>query len=79
MLTAPQVLDEYFLETRCMLLEIAAVLDRYDRAPDRRGDSAGDGDARRGKIHTALALLADRAAGPNRSEALLRLFSGSAE
>jgi len=32
-MTAFQVLDTYFLETRARLLEIAANLDRMDRAP----------------------------------------------
>ena len=35
MLTADKVLDHYYLDTRCMLIEIAALLDRYDRAVDR--------------------------------------------
>ena len=33
--TAQQTLDTYFLETRAKLLEIAATLDRLDRAPNR--------------------------------------------
>ena len=32
MLKPQEVLDRYYLETRCMLLETAAVLDRYDAA-----------------------------------------------
>ena len=32
MLKPSQVLDNYYLDTRCMLIEIAATLDRYDRA-----------------------------------------------
>ena len=32
MLTAEKVLDNYYLDTRCMLIEIAALLDRFDRA-----------------------------------------------
>ena len=35
MLTAGEVVDTYFLEVRCALLELAATLDRYDR--DCRG------------------------------------------
>jgi hypothetical protein len=31
-LTSPQLLDEYFIENRTRLLEIAAFLDRLDRA-----------------------------------------------
>ena len=37
MLSAQGVLDEYFLDTRCMLLEIAAMLDRYDASVERDG------------------------------------------
>ena len=32
MLTAGEVVDTYYLDVRCMLLEIAATLDRLDRA-----------------------------------------------
>ena len=35
-LTGPQIVDEYFIENRTRLLEIAAFLDRLDRVdPDR--------------------------------------------
>ena len=40
MLTPSKVLDLYFLEARCMLIEVAATLDRFDRAVD--SDSNGD-------------------------------------
>ena len=32
---AMEVLDHDFLETRCKILEVAAMLDRIDRAPAR--------------------------------------------
>ena len=38
--TAAQVLDAYFLETRARLLEIAANLDRVDRAADAQSVAA---------------------------------------
>lgn len=44
MLSPRQVLDTYYLEARRDLLEIAALLDRYDAAVEREGSSA-DGDA----------------------------------
>ena len=69
MLTAEQVLDNYFLDARCMLLEIAATLDRYDRA-----GSGGD-DPRLEKLYQALTDLADRKVAPERAERLLTLFS----
>ncbi len=74
MLSAQRVLECYFLETRSMLLEIAATLDRYDAARGR-GDGGAGGDDRLEKIHEALGVLADRATPPNRAERLLRLFS----
>ena len=74
MLTAEQVLDEYFLENRCMLLEIAATLDRYDAARQREGGPSDVGDPRLDKIFRSLTILADRGAA-DRAERLLKLFS----
>ena len=75
MLTATQVLDEYFLDTRCMLLEIAATLDRRDAARARAPGESEAGDPRLEKIYRSLAILVDENAGPNRAEQLLSLFS----
>jgi hypothetical protein len=69
-MTSDQVLDRYFLETRCKILEIAASLDRVDRA-----EPAGNGrvDARVDKLNQALhALLLD---GPGRAEKIQLIFS----
>ena len=71
MLSAQDVLDEYFLDNRCMLIEVAAMLDRYDAAG---GDQADD-DPRLVKLRQAIDILADRSAGADRSRQLLRLFS----
>lgn len=79
MLTAEQVLDEYFLDNRCMLLEIGAMLDRYDAACRRDGGSGGATDARLEKIYTSLAILADRNAADDRAARLLTLFSDPAD
>jgi hypothetical protein len=73
MLTAEQVLDKYFLDARCMLLEIAATLDRYDRAGEAQGN--GSADPRLERLYESLTILADRTAAPDRAERLLRLFS----
>ena len=73
MLTAEQVLDKYFLDARCMLLEIAATLDRYDRADEGQGN--GSADPRLEKLYESLAILADRKSTPDRAERLLTLFS----
>jgi hypothetical protein len=75
MLTAGEVLGTYFLETRCQLLEIGAMLDRLDRASS--GGLPGDpsADQRLVKIYQSLQLLAERKTTPDRAERLLNLFS----
>jgi hypothetical protein len=73
MLTPSKVLDHYYLDTRCMLIEIAATLDRYDRAAQLEGATAADD--RLDQIYQALTLLADRESADDRSERLLNLFS----
>ena len=65
---ASRVLDTYFLETRAKLLEIAANLDRVDRAG---GVPAGD--ARLVFIQEALKIL--QAPVPDRAERIQRLYS----
>lgn len=77
MLTSEQVLDAYFLENRCMLLEFAAMLDRYDRAGESTPTAAGrsPGDPRLDMIYRALSILVDRDTPPDRTERLQILFS----
>jgi hypothetical protein len=67
-LTAPELLEREFLETRCKLLEVAAALDRIDRA-----DGSVSEDPRREKVQRALAILAEAKA--DRAERLQLLFS----
>jgi hypothetical protein len=67
-LAADEVLDREFLEVRTRLLQIAASLDRLDRA-----DGSVDSDPRRAKIHEALAILRERDA--DRAERIQLLFS----
>ena len=67
---AAEVLDAYFLETRARLLEIAANLDRVDRAPDA---AAVAGDSRLTFVQAALKILQSGA--PNRAEQIQRLYS----
>ena len=64
-----EVLDRYFLEIRCKLLEVAASLDRMDRA----GGMTGSSDERIAKIHQALEIL--KSPESNRAERLQMLFS----
>jgi hypothetical protein len=78
MLKTREVLDAYFLETRCMLLEIGATLDRLDRAAEANSDSTITADGRLERIHQSLALLAQRETTPDRAERLLNLFSDPA-
>jgi hypothetical protein len=67
---ATDVLDHDFLETRCKILEIAATLDRIDRAPTRHGEHP---DARLGQLRQALEALVEP--GPGRAETIQRIFS----
>jgi hypothetical protein len=74
MLTAQQVVDRYFLDTRCMLIEIAATLDRYDRAAEAE-EAVPACPPRLQRVYDGLALLADQTGSANRAERLLQLFS----
>jgi hypothetical protein len=67
---AIEVLDHDFLETRCKILEIAAILDRIDRAPARHGEHP---DPRLGQLRQALDALVEP--GPGRAETIQRIFS----
>jgi hypothetical protein len=66
--TAPQVLDREFLTIRCKLIELAAALDRIDRA----GDSVAT-DPRIEKVHRSLGVLAASTA--DRAGQLQMIFS----
>lgn len=74
MLSAKQVLDRYYLDVRCMMIEIGAMLDRHDRGADSKSNGQAV-DGRLKRIFDALELLADRHATPDRSERLLKLFT----
>ena len=74
MLTPQQVIDSEYLESRCYLLEIAAVLDRYDSALERTGKAAENTD-QLDCLRKALALLAEPGESKDRAEQLLQLFA----
>ena len=57
-LTTSQIVDEYFIENRTRLLELAAFLERIDRSAD--GADAGS-DFRMAAFHQALRVLASNA------------------
>lgn len=78
MLTPSQIAENYFLESRHQLLEIAAYLDRYDaavaRAGDRNGQAAAD-DKKLAVIRRALEIVAEQKPTQERTIALLELFA----
>jgi hypothetical protein len=69
-LSAPKALEQFFLEARCRLLDLAAILDRIGR-----GDEAANVnvDPRMGRIRQALDVLRDAADG--RAERIQKIFS----
>lgn len=66
--SAVDVLNREFLEVRCKLLELAAALDRLDRATGSVED-----DARLAKIGAALEVI--RSSSSDRAEQLQLIFS----
>jgi len=78
---AQKIFDESFLSIRAKLLEVAAALDRLDRASadSSAGDDTGgdvNDDPRRGCVDEAIALLLPGATGAGeRAAALQQLFS----
>jgi len=81
MLTARQTVDTYFLEARHMLLEVAALLDRYDAAVARaaagRDGSATDAATREklAVLREAFEVLAATKVDGERTVKLLELFA----
>ena len=66
-----QVIERYFLEHRAKLLDVAAFLDRVDRAPPT--DPSGSDDFRVRALREAVALLHDGQ--PDRARRVLEHFS----
>ena len=66
--TAADALDRDFLSIRCRLIELAAALDRIDRA-----DGSAAGDRRLAQIRRSLEILAGLS--PNRAERVQMEFS----
>ena len=83
MLSAAHVAENYFLEIRHMLLEIAAHFDRYQAAVAREAGGTGTGknaggpreDGRMIRLREAIAILAAPHADRERTVALLELFA----
>jgi hypothetical protein len=81
MLEPAQIAERYFLESRHMLLEIAAHFDRYDAAVARsraaNGKAAGgpDGSGAMDRLRQAVTILSHAKSGEERTVALLELFA----
>jgi hypothetical protein len=69
-MTRTQVVERYFMEHRAKLIDIAAFLDRVDRAAP---DGDGGDDFRVAAFRAALAILLE--AEPERAKRVLDLFS----
>jgi hypothetical protein len=69
-LPAARALDQFFLDARARLLDLAAILDRVGRGADA---AAAGADPRAGKLAEALGVL--RSDAPNKAELVQRLFS----
>jgi len=74
MLTPQQVIDSEYLESRCALIEIAAMLDRYDIATQRH-EVVAERTEKLECLREAFVLLADAKSSSNRAERLLQLFA----
>jgi hypothetical protein len=69
-LPASRALEQYFLDARCRLLDVAAILDRIDRGND---SGAVVSDPRMEKIRRALEVLLSGNGG--RAELIQQIFS----
>lgn len=69
-LPAAKALDAFFLEARCRLLDVAAILDRIGRGADAAKLAA---DPRLERIRQALDVLHDQSGG--RAERIQQIFS----
>ena len=67
---ASKTLDAFFLEARCRILDLAAILDRIQRGP---GATGVENDPRVEKIRRAIEVLHDQSGG--RAERIQQIFS----
>lgn len=67
---ADAVLNREFLEIRSRVLEVAAALDRIDRAPEPQGHTP---DRRLAQLRRSIEALLEP--GPDRAETIQRIFS----
>ena len=69
-LPAAAALDQFFLDARARLLDLAAILDRLDRGASTGAVAA---DPRLKRIHQAIGVLAE--GGPSRAAQIQQIFS----
>ncbi len=69
-LSAGKALDTYFLDVRCKILEVAAILDRINRGRDA---ATVENDPRMSRVHHALEVLLDD--NGDRAERIQQAFS----
>ena len=69
-LPATRALDQFFLDARCRLLDVAAILDRIDRGADAAVIAA---DPRMARIRQAIEALQGKGGG--RAERIQQIFS----
>lgn len=75
MLSPQKILDTYYLEARRDLLEVAAMLDRYDEAVKRDGAKA-ETESKKVSLLEAMEILAQTEhPNANRAEQLLNHFA----
>jgi hypothetical protein len=68
LLSAPEVLNREFLEIRCKILELAAALDRLERA-----DGSVEEDPRMARLREALTMVLEQSG--ERAEQVQMIFS----
>jgi hypothetical protein len=68
LLSAPEVLNREFLEIRCKILDLAAALDRLERA-----DGSVEEDPRMARLREALTAVLEQAS--DRAEQVQMIFS----
>jgi hypothetical protein len=69
-MTATQALERHFLDARCRLLDLAAILDRIGRGSGAAGTAE---DPRLTRVRQALEVLLDESGG--RAERIQKIFS----
>ncbi len=69
-LPASKALEQFFLEARCRLLDLAGILDRINRGKEA---NAAESDPRMERIRKALEVLHDQSGG--RAERIQQIFS----